>query len=55
MKQVPSIVVQFLLTLTIAGLGWYALAASVRIQAATPQKATSPSSIPQPQPPQPQP
>jgi len=55
MKQVPSIVVQFLLTLTIAGLGWYALAASVRIQAATPQKSTSPSSIPQPQPPQPQP
>lgn len=61
MKQVPSIVVRFLLTLTIAGLGWYALAASVRIQAAPspnlPDASTPrPSSVPKPpQPASPQP
>ena len=50
MKQVQTVIVQFLVAIIISCLGWYATSPSVRIEAALPQKVTPPST---PRPPQP--
>jgi len=50
MKQVQTVIVQFLVAIAIGCLGWYATSPSVRIEAALPQKVTPPST---PRPPQP--